>query len=406
MSIHSKNAIGLLAIACLLLTACGEDLHPTLTSPAPTMSLTSGLRPRDQWTIDSPATLAEIEAELQRFRGQTLTFVSWGGAYQTAQHRAYIEPFEESFGIDIIEDQPPSLIELQFILELGDITWHVLDFPQSEVLQLGADGYFEELDFSIIDNRRFIDSAKSAWGAGGGITWSTVLVYNSNVYPEGFPDMSAYFDPVGYPGKRAWVDGAGPQELFALIGENPSLLDTLEGRQSLYSLSEEQLDHAYQLMDSHRSQVETYWSGGVDCRFLIGTAEIDISTCWNGRVFDAQQDGAPITICWHCGHLVQTDTWVIPKGLSDDPDQFYLAQLFMAWASFPERNVELTRYISYGPVNLDSIPLLSDESFDHVRDHLPTSPTNLQYAIFQDEQWASETAISRAERYLEWQQGF
>ena len=368
--------------------------------------MASDIRLPDQWTVDSPATLAEIEAELQRFRGQTLTFVSWGSAYQIAQRRAYIEPFEESFGIDIIEDQPPSVIGLQFMVDSGDITWHVLDFPQSDVLQLGVRGYVEELDFSIIDNRQFIDSAKSAWGAGGGITWSTVLAYNSNVYVEGLPDMSAYFDPVRYPGERAWFDGAGPQELFALIGENPGLLDTLEGRQSLYSLSEEQLDHAYRLMDSHRSQIETYWSSGVDCRFLIGTNDIDISTCWNGRVYDAQQDGAPISICWHCGHLVMTDTWVIPKGLSDNPDKFYLAQLFVAWASFPERNVELTRHISYGPVNQASIPLLSDESFDHVRDHLPTSPTNLQYAIFQDEQWASETGISRAERYLEWQQSF
>ncbi len=406
MSIQSKVVVGLLVITCLLLIACGEHPDPTPTTPTQTVTLAPGLRPREEWTVDSPATLAEVEAQLQRFRGHTLTFVSWGGPYQAAQRRAYLEPFEERFGIEIIEDQPPSWIELQFMLELEDVTWHVLDFPQTEVLRLGADGILEELDFSIIDNRQFVDSAKSAWGAGGGITWSTVLAYNTDAYPGGLPDMSAYFDPVGYPGSRAWIDGAGPQELFALIGDNPDLLDTPEGRESLSSLSEEQLDHAYRLMDSHRSQIETYWSGGVDCRFLVGTAEIDISTCWNGRVYDVQQIGAPIDICWHCGHLVQTDTWVIPKGVSEDPDKFYLAQLFMAWASFPERNVELTRYISYGPVNQASIPLLNDESFDHVREHLPTSPTNLQYAIFLDEQWASETAISRAQRYLEWQQSF
>ena len=82
-------------------------------------------------------------------------------------------------------------------------------------------------------------------------------------------------------------------------------------------------------------------------------------TAWNNRIHEAQQEGSPIAICWHCGHLLATDVWFIPRGLStQDPDKFYLAQLFMAWTSFPEINVNMSKYIAYGPINLKSLPYL------------------------------------------------
>ena len=61
---------------------------------------------------------------------------------------------------------------------------------------------WKKLDFSIIDTRDFLEVAKAPWVGGGGITWSTVLAYNANTYPNGLHNMSAYYDVVGYPGQR------------------------------------------------------------------------------------------------------------------------------------------------------------------------------------------------------------
>ncbi|MFQ5934175.1 MAG: hypothetical protein ACE5KI_05995, partial [Dehalococcoidia bacterium] len=98
---------------------------------------------------------------------------------------------------------------------------------------------------------------------------------------------------------------------------------------------------------------------------------------------------------------------VIPKGIAQqDPDRFYLDQLFIAWIGSGKINARNALFISYGPVNLDALPFLNDPAFDEVRDHLPSSGTNIQYAILTDEVWAGETGDARYERYLEWQQTF
>ncbi|MEE9248095.1 MAG: extracellular solute-binding protein [Dehalococcoidia bacterium] len=84
---------------------------------------------------------------------------------------------------------------------------------------------------------------------------------------------------------------------------------------------------------------------------LLIDGQVDMVTAWNGRIFDAQREGAPIAICWECGHVIAMDNWVIPLGSPNKE----LAQLFIAWASFPEINVQISKHISYGPVSNKAI---------------------------------------------------
>ncbi len=138
------GALSLLLVVLLVAAACGEDATPTplaatavpatsvpdvpptavpdepdvpatsvpdvpatsVPVPTATAAPTTGLRAMSEWTVENPATLAEIEAELENYRGESLVFASWGGAYQAAQREAYIIPFTAKFGIDIVEDSP------------------------------------------------------------------------------------------------------------------------------------------------------------------------------------------------------------------------------------------------------------------------------------------------------------
>ena len=331
-------------------------------------------------------------------------FASWGGAYQAAQRQAYIEPFKSQFGIDVIEESVRTGTETKAMVTSGDVQWHVLDRGTGDSWQLAQSGYLEDLDFSIIDTRQFLDSAKSAWFGGGGVTRSTVLAYNTNSYPSGLQDMSAYYDMGRYPGRRGWAYYDDSEIVFALLGEDPSLLGTVEGRSSLSSLTVAQLEHSYELMNQYEDQFSRVLQNVWECPQLLVARELDMCTTQNSRIFDVQQEGAPIAICWQCGHLLATNVWSIPKGLAtQNPDKFYLAQLFMAWTSFPEINVNISKYIAYGPINLKSLPYLDGPEFGAMRHNIPSSSVNLQYAILKDEKWATETADARYERYLEWQ---
>ncbi len=365
-----------------------------------------GLRPMDQWTVDNPATKAEIEAELVNHRGESFVFISWGGAYQAAQRQAYLIPFQEQFGIEIIEETLPSAAKIRAQVETGNIQWDVISWGGPGAWQFGPNDELEMLDFSIIDNRDMLEVDRTPWTGGGGLTWSEVLAYNTESYPNGLPDMSAFYDTERYPGRRGWAYYPDPELIFTLLGENPSLLDTSEGRASLGTLNDDQLERAYELFNQHKDQVALFWQTGSDCPQLLISGELDMCTAWNGRIYDAAKEGAPIAICWHCGHVLHAESFMIIKGLAEeDPRKFTLAQLFLAWTSFPERNAQLSKYISYGPLNVKSLPFLDAPEFDEVRDELPTSAANIQYAIFFNNKWWGENTDTNYEQYLEWQQG-
>ena len=340
-----------------------------------------------------------------KLSGGSLVFVSWGGAYQAAQREAFIVPFVEKFGIEVIEESVPTVAKQRAMAETGNITWHVIDWGTPAVYQMGGTGHLEELDFSIVDNRNYMEIIKCPYCGGGSITWSEVLAYNTESYPDGLEDMSSFYDTDKYPGRRGWWYYSDPEEVFVLLGENPALLDTMEGRATLSRLSDEQLDHAYELFEQYQDQVTLFTQTGSDCPQLLISGELDMCTAWNGRIFDAAQEGAPIAVCWHCGHKLNTGVMVVPAGLAEqDPDQMYLVNLFIAWIGSGKINADMSKYISYGPVNLDGLPFLDDPAFDSVRDELPSSSSNIVYAILTDEVWAGETADARYERYLEWQQ--
>ena len=390
-------------------TAVMEEEEPDEAMPEPTATTEAmeetGIRPRSEWTVDNPATREEIEAELQQYRGRSLVFSSWGGAYQSAQRQAYGVPFEEQFGIEVIDDGTPILGRVRAMEASGNITWHVFDQGTGTIHNLGRNGSLEDLDFSVIDNRDFLEVLRAPYTAGGGITWGEVWAYNSDVYPEGNrpTTMTDFYDPEKFPGRRSWAYYPHGEMKFVTIAENPELINTAEGRASLSALNPEQVDRAFELFVEYQDQVDLIWQTGSDCPQLLISGDLDMCTAWNGRIYDATKEGAPIEICWECGHLINTDGWGIIKGLKDqDPEAFELAQLYMAWTSLPEINARISLFITYGPINIKSLATLNEPEYEDVRDELPSSSANIPTAVLNDEEHASIHDDEWRERYEEW----
>ncbi len=383
--------------------------EPTAVPDEPDDEPSTGLRDRSEWTVENPATKEEIEAELQKYRGQSLVFASWGGAYQSAQRQAYAVPFAEQFGIDIIDDSQPTLGNVRARSQSGNVTWHLFDTGTGSIHQLSNTGDLEELDFSIIDNRDFLEVTKSPYIGGGGITWSEVWAYNTDVFPaDNQPHtMADIYDAEKFPGRRAWAYYPDHEMVFVLLSKNPELLDTAEGRASLSALTDEQVDRAFEIFDEYRGQVDWFWQTGSDCPQNLISGEMALCTAWNGRIFNAAQEGEPIRVCWECGHVLNTGVFGVINGLKEqDPQAFELAQLYMAWTSFPEINARMAQFITYGPINTKSLPFLEAPEYDAVRDELPSSTANIPFAVFKDEVHVGERTDGWRERWIEFQQTF
>ncbi len=367
--------------------------RPTaITSPTPTSN--GGLRPRSEWTEENPATLQELEAEIEKYRGSSFGFMSFGGAYQSAQWQAYLAPFQRKFGIQIIGDTGESHRMIPAMVATNNYTSHVMDIGGRELHRQIALGNLEELDMSVVDNRNHIETVRTRYGGGG--AWSTVLAYNTDVFPEGtIKDWRAFFDRGNFPGTRSVGEtySYGGSWLPALLAIDPSRLDDPEWRTRLGAPTDEDVQAALAYWKANPP--DNFWYTGSDCPQFLIAGENVMCTAWSGRIFEPQREGEPLGICWECGHLVGTRLFAMAEGLKEaNPQAFEIGQLFIAWTGHPEINAQIALYDQwanpYGPVNLKSAEYLDTPEFDEARAAIPTSSTNIPYAIFEDVKLSSE----------------
>ena len=404
-----KKSWALLAVAgltalLLVLAACGEAAtatpEPEVEEPETTMdddaamdegdSMVSHVRPRSEWTAEEPATLEEIEAELAQYRGQSFTQTSWGGGWQAAIRQGHMIPFAEKFGIQIVEDSPVELAKIQAMSETGNVSWDVVDFGTRWVYTLGIPGHLEELDPAIHNGytQAYPEVTQTPWSGGAGVLWSTGLAYSLDAYPDhqGAPtNWVDFWDVDGVSGLRSMGDRPNENVIFAQMALYPEKMESVEGRASISSLDDAQLDESFTHLRVIKDHLVNWWHTGTDCPQGLIAGDYDTCTAWNGRIWNAQQEdeNSPLYYCYECGHINQTGVYSIVNG-SENKD---LAELYLAWMGFPENAVEVSNYITYGPLHPDAVALAPSVLDAAIVDALPTSPIALEKVIIMDEFW-------------------
>src|SRR5690606_7827850 len=103
-----------------------------------------------------------------------------------------------------------------------------------------------------------------------------------------------------------------------------------------------------------------------------------VSTAFNGRIYAARKQGAPINLTWRHA-LVQYDYWVVPKGSPNAEN----AMKFLAFVSRARPQADFANEMAFGPVNA--------KAYEHIRpelaEWLPGSPLNKGEVIYQDYAW-------------------
>ncbi len=395
-------AAGLLTLL-LVLAACGEAATATPEPEEPDTTMDTGddamddddkmmtkVRPRSEWTAENPATLEELEAEISNYRGQSFTQTSWGGGWQGAIRQAHMIPFAQKFGIEVVEDSPVELAKIKAMVETGNVTWDVVDFGTRWVYTLGEPGFLEELDPAV--HNGYLagnpEITKTPWSGGAGVLWSTGLAYSLDEYPnhEGAPkNWVDFWDVDGVPGFRSLGDRPNENVIFAQMALYPEKFDSAEGRASIASLDDAQVEESFAHLRLVKDHLVNWWHTGTDCPQGLIAGDYTICSAWNGRIWNAQQedDDSPLYYCYECGHINQTGVYSIPKG-SPNKD---LAELYMAWMGYPENAVQVSNYITYGPLHAEAVKLAAEVIDPAIVNDLPTSPKALEKVIIMDEYW-------------------
>ncbi len=352
------------------------------------MKLTKTLLASTALTVAAGAVAAQDMAD-------SMTLVSWGGAYQASQDKAYAQPYLEmhpDVTISWDESSNEAVAKLRAMNEAGNVTWDLVDvvaadairlcdeglameYEPDELLAEGDDGTSAEDDFGdLIVSDCFIPQ----------IVYSTTVGYRTDLVGDTAPtEICALFDLDTYPGKRAlekrpinnmewalYCDGVAKDEIY-------DVLETPEGQ-----------DQALAKLDTIKDQV-VWWSAGADTPQLLADGEVVMGSTYNGRLFSViEEQDQPVDMLWDM-QVFDLDGWIIPTGLSDEA----LARVrdFVYFATDTQRLADQAKYISYGPARESSAPLVgqhADLGID-MAPHMPTDPANASNTLLYNyEVWA------------------
>jgi putative spermidine/putrescine transport system substrate-binding protein len=362
-----------LAVVSLLAAACSSGASPSPTAAPPASVAPASVEP-------SAPPAADICTNPPKAEGKTLTFASYGGAYQEAQRKGWLEPYAALTGVKFQESEDSSNATIKAQVESGQVSWDIVDVGNDFGLDANA-ALLEPLDYTKIHKDEILAGFAGTYRVAD-ITYGVVLGYNTDKtagkVPQGWAD---FFDTTKFPGKRGfWDYSTGGILEFALLADGVA-------PDKLYPLD---LARATAKLDTIKKDI-VFWGSGAESQDLLGKGEVAMAMIWNGRAYSAKNtDKKPVEIQWN-GQIVTADYLVVPKGTPNKD----LAMDFIAWSTCAQNNAAPSKYIPYGPTNKNATADPSKVA------ELSVSNINDTTAYFDDE-WVIKNTELLEKAYQEW----
>ena len=269
-------------------------------------------------------------------KGATVTFASWGGAYQDAQRVGYCDPFERTTGAKVVQEGPMSVARLRTMVSSGMPEWDVADVAGGP-LEVGIkDNLFERIDTGIVGTGRIDPRFVSEHGVGC-IVWSYNLAWNTTVFagdtaPRTWADL---FDLRKFPGKRSLFDQPVSSLEIALLADGVA-------PDALYPLD---VDRAFRKLDTIKAR-SIVWTTSSQSQQPFVEREVALGVLPNGRAYDAVQKGAKVAISWE-QNIQAVDYLVVPRGSRNRTAAMHLIDTM----TLPENQARVANLIAYSPTN-------------------------------------------------------
>ncbi|MFC0340718.1 ABC transporter substrate-binding protein [Paracoccus niistensis] len=333
----------------------------------------------------------------------SINITTYGGAFAAAVNEAYARPFTEATGIQanmVDNSDPPAKLKAE--VEAGNVTSDVYDVEQSDVIRLCDEGLIEPIDPEALPAAADGTPAADDYlpqalheCATAIMVWSTVIAYDTSAFPNGAPaSVADFFDTAKFPGKRGIIKRPKYALEFALLGDGVApdeVYDVLS--------TDEGVERAFAKLDTIKDQV-VWWEAGAQAPQLLADKEVSMTLAYNGRIFDAIVDeGKPFGFVWDGANL-DMDYWVIPKGAPDVEKSMQ----FIAFASDPARQADLSKYIAYGPPRKSAAASVGTykDGTTQMAPYLPTTPANAEKALVNDAGFWADHGTELTERFNAW----
>ena len=305
-----------------------------------------------------------------------VVITSGGGTWEDAQRKAFFDPFQRDTGIKVVlvpEDHAKLLASVKTGVPEADLT----SINAGELGGFDRQGAVDEIDYGLFD-KATIDNIsaplKNKKGVGA-ILYSIAVGYNTQKYPPGKAQPANwvdFYDLAKFPGPRGLSNCAKIIDGGLLEG---AIMGDGVPADKVYPID---MNRAFAKLEKIKPSVKLWWEAGAAAPQALVNGEVDISSAYNGRIFAAQQKGAPVAMSWDQS-LIQYDYWIVMKNAPNKAN----AMKFLAYISEAKPQAEFAKAISYGPVNNKAYDFIPKD----IQDILPGSPKNAKVQLYQDYEW-------------------
>ena len=329
-----------------------------------------------------------VLCSLPAWAEDSLSIMSFGGAYQAAQHKAAFDPYTAKTGVKINEQEyGGEIAKIKAMIQSGNVTLDVVDVD-APTLQQGCDeGIYEKIDWSQIGSKsEWLPGTTSECGVGT-IVYSTMLAYDGARLKDGPTHIADLFDTAKFPGKRGlWKNPATNLE-FALLADGVKPADVYKTLST-----KEGVDRAFKKLDTIKKDI-VWWEAGAQAPQLLASGEVVMTTAWNGRIYNANKEGKQFRIVWD-NQILDSNYWAIPKGAKNVKGSTDFIKVAVA----PENLANMTKYIPYGPVRTTAAKFVAPADAAN----LPTSPQNLTTSLTLDNGFWGDKGDEIRKRFTTW----
>jgi putative spermidine/putrescine transport system substrate-binding protein len=317
-----------------------------------------------------------------------LTVISFGGASQKAQDKAYYQPFGAASGTKIVAGEyNGEQAKIKAMVEAKNVTWDVVEVESPELVRGCEEGLYEKLDYTKIGNKQdYVAGAVSECGIGT-FVWSTVLAYDAERLKQAPTSWTDFWDVAKFPGKRSLRKGAKYTLEFALLADGVAPAD-------IYKVlaTRDGQARAFAKLDQIKPHLQ-WWEAGAQPPQMLAAGDVVMSSAYNGRIAAAQKEGKKLEVVWN-GSVYDFDYWAIPAGSPRRDD----AYKFIKFASQPESQRVYSADIPYGPTHAKAVAGMDAK----LAAGLPTAPANLTGALAANTEFWVEHGEDLEQRFNAW----
>ena len=274
----------------------------------------------------------------------SVTFSSWGGAFQDALREAMLTPASRALGITVREDTTNGIQDIRAQITARRVTWDVTEqeLPTAETLK--RENSLEPIDYRIVSTDGIPKELVNSHYVGF-INFTKVIAWQVSTYGDNGPKTWAdFWDVAKFPGKRSLFQQVNYALEAATMAQGVPIPDVYK-----VLATPQGMERAWAKLEEIAPHITVWYRGGSQSAQLLRDGEVDIIHMGHNRVESMIASGRRVGYQFD-GGTMDIDALMVPRGAPNRENAMRLINELLK----PDAQARLAKAMPLGPVNTNA----------------------------------------------------